>query len=738
MAAAMSLPTVDRMNRNTSNTDTFVRSAGWLQRNRWLVVGLWVAVLIGLTVAAQLVGASYRNDLSLPGTESQQLADYLQRADPTDGAESVSIVAQDGAGLTGPATRNRVQTMLARVRELPDVVVVSDLYAEPGAMSDDGTVGYATVRFDLAGADLPPEAVRAVIATARAAAKGSLRVELGGDAIRSAEGSGGGPAEGLGILAALVILLLMFGSVLAACLPLITAVVAVGSTLGLIALVSHLTTVPDYVAPLMVLVGLGVGIDYALLIFARYRSELLRGADRDAAARTALDTAGRSVLFAGVTVMIALLGLLTLGLGSLQGIALAVALTVLVTMIASLTLLPALLSIFGNRIERSIRRRARRVRREPGQRWRRWAASVRRHAWSAMALGLLVLGAMALPALGMRLGIADAGTDAPDTTSRAAYDLLANGFGPGVNGPLVVLAQAEPGVVDDLVGVLRTTPGVSSVAPPQALPDGTASLVLVVPGSGPQDAATAELVDRLRTQVLPRFQGGNGGSYLVGGSTAAAADFAAAVSTRLPWFVLTVVGLSALLLMVVFRSLAVPIKAAALNILSIAASLGVVTLVFQHGLFGVQPGPVEAFVPVMIFAIVFGLSMDYEVFLVSRMHEEWRRSGDPVRAVREGLAATGGVITAAGAIMIVVFAAFLLSPDRMLQQFGLGLAVAVLVDALVIRCLVVPAVMGLLGRRAWWLPGWMDRLLPTVALEPGPGSGAPADPAQADSSNAKS
>ncbi len=334
---------------------------------------------------------------------------------------------------------------------------------------------------------------------------------------------------------------------------------------------------------------------------------------------------------------------------------------------------------------------------------------------------------MALPALGMRLGIADAGTDAPDTTSRAAYDLLAQGFGPGVNGPLVVLAQAEPGVVDALVGVLRTTPGVSSVAPPQALPDGMASLVFVVPGSGPQDAATAELVDRLRTEVLPGFHGGNGGSYLVGGSTAAAADFAAAVSTRLPWFVLTVVGLSTLLLMVVFRSLAVPIKAAALNILSIAASLGVVTLVFQHGLFGVQPGPVEAFVPVMIFAIVFGLSMDYEVFLVSRMHEEWRRSGDPVRAVREGLAATGGVITAAAAIMIVVFAAFLLSPDRMLQQFGLGLAVAVLVDALVIRCLVVPAVMGLLGRRAWWLPGWIDRLLPTVALEPGPGSGAPAD-----------
>ena len=726
------------MYRNTSTADTFVRLAARLQRSRWLVVGLWVAVLIGLTVAAQVVGGSYRNDLSLPGTESQQLADFLQRADPADGGESVSIVAQDGSGLTRPATRNQVQTMLARVRELPHVVDVSDLYTEPGAMSDDGTVGYATVRFDLAGADLPAAAVRTVIATARGAAKGSLRVELGGDAIRSAEGSGGGPAEGLGILAALVILLLMFGSVLAACLPLITAVVAVGSTLGLFALVSHLTTVPDYVAPLMVLVGLGVGIDYALLIFARYRSELLRGADRDAAARTALDTAGRSVLFAGVTVMIALLGLLTLGLGSLQGIALAVALTVLVTMIASLTLLPALLSIFGNRIERSIRRRAQRIRREPGQRWRRWAASVRRHAWSAMALGLVVLGAMAMPALGMRLGIADAGTDPTDTTSRAAYDLLAQGFGPGVNGPLVVLAQVEPGVVDDLVGVLRTTPGVSSVAPPLALPDGKASLVLVVPGSGPQAAATAELVDRLRTEVLPAFHGSNGGRYLVGGSTAAAADFAAAVSTRLPWFVLTVVGLSALLLMVVFRSLAVPIKAAALNILSIAASLGVVTLVFQHGLFGVQQGPVEAFVPVMIFAIVFGLSMDYEVFLVSRMHEEWRRSGDPVRAVREGLAATGGVITAAAAIMIVVFAAFLLSPDRMLQQFGLGLAVAVLVDALVIRCLVVPAVMGLLGRRAWWLPGWIDRLLPTVALEPGPGSGAPADPAQADSSNAKS
>ncbi|HET6709344.1 MMPL family transporter, partial [Amycolatopsis sp.] len=514
----------------------------------------------------------------------------------------------------------------------------------------------------------------------------------------------GGPAEGAGLLAALVILVFLFRSLLAAGLPVITAVFAVGSTLGVITVVSHFVDIASYTAPLMMLVGFGVGVDYALLIFSRYRTEILAGHDRDAAARRALDTAGRSVLFAGTTVIIALLGLLALGLGGLRGVALSVALTVLMTMLASVTLLPALLSLFGKRLERGIRRHA--LRRDHGKAWRRLADGVQRRPLAPLALGLIVLIGLSIPAAGMRLGFADASTDPAGSTTRQAYDLLAEGFGPGFTGPLAIVT--EDGDTVALQRQLAATPGIAHVLPP------TGRTVLAFPTTSPQDEATAELVTRLRTDVLPTLPG----HYLVGGSVAAATDFAGAVAGRLPLFVLVVVGLSALLLMVVFRSILIPLKAALLNLLSIGASLGVMTLVFGDGWFGAQPGPIEAFVPVMIFAIVFGLSMDYEVFLVSRMHEEWRRTGDARLAVREGLASTGAVITAAGAIMVLVFGAFLLDPSRMLAQFGLGLAVAVLLDALVIRCLVVPAIMRLLGAKAWWLPRWLDRRLPHFALEP--------------------
>jgi RND superfamily putative drug exporter len=417
-------------------------------------------------------------------------------------------------------------------------------------------------------------------------------------------------------------------------------------------------------------------------------------------------------------VVIALLGLLALGLGSLQGMALGVTVTVLMTMLAAVTLLPSLLTLFGRRIERSIRKHAAKARRPAGDRWRSWANLVQRGPWIPLVVATLALLALSWPATGMRLGFADSSTDAPAKTTRQAYDLLAQGFGPGFNGPLIVVADggsAQAGA--ELRDALARTPGIAAVTPPQPVPDGRVATVLAFPVSGPQAEQTSELVQRLREQVLPPIGQRTGATYLVGGATAAADDFAGAVSDRLPLFILVVVGLSALLLMAVFRSVLIPLKAAVLNLLSIGASLGVVTLVFQEGWFGAQPGPIEAFVPVMIFAIVFGLSMDYEVFLVSRIHEEWRRTKDPIGAVREGLATTGSVITAAAAIMIVVFGAFLLSPDRMLKQFGLGLAVAVLLDAVVIRCLIVPAVLRLLGTRAWWLPRPLGRLLPAIELE---------------------
>jgi RND superfamily putative drug exporter len=670
------------------------RLAGWAQRHRWLAVALWALVLLAVTFTSRLTGSAFHDDDSLPGTESQQVVDLLK--DTAQSGASAQIVLKADNGLA--TQRAAVEEVLGNVRLQPHVRSVTGPFE---TLSPDGRIGYATVTFDAASADLPYDDIVKFADAARRA--GPIDVALAGDPIERIS-EGGGPAEGVGLLAALVVLVFLFRSLLAAGLPVITAVFAVGSTLGAITIVSHYVDIASYTSPLMMLVGFGVGVDYALLIFSRYRSEILDGHDRDTAARRALDTAGRSVLFAGTTVIIALLGLLALGLGGLQGVALAVALTVLMTMLASVTLLPALLSLFGKRLERGIRKHA--IKREHGKAWRRLADGVQRRPLAPLAIGLIVLVGLAIPAAGMRLGFADSSTDPAGSTTRQAYDLTAEGFGPGFSGPLAVVTRDGDPVA--LQQRLVSTPGIARALPPMGM------TVLAFPTTSPQDEATAELVTRLRTEVLPSLPG----HYLVGGSVAAATDFADAVADRLPLFVLVVVGLSALLLMIVFRSVLIPLKAALLNLLSIGASLGVMTLVFGDGWFGARPGPIEAFVPVMIFAIVFGLSMDYEVFLVSRMHEEWRRTGDARIAVREGLAATGGVITAAGAIMVLVFGAFLLDPSRMLAQFGLGLAVAVLLDALVIRCLLVPAIMRLLGARAWWLPRWLDRRLPHVALEP--------------------
>lgn len=701
---------------SAQGTTVFQRLASWSYRRRWLALGAWVAVLAAVTITSQAVGDDYRNDFSLPGAESQQALDTLQRHAPAQAGSAVQIVLEHPQGIE--SARRQIEPMLERVRGAPHVVDVRSPYADHAAISADGTIGYAAVALDGPAEQVPAADVRRLIEEAKAAEGDGLRVELGGDAVRAAQESQGGGAEGAGLLAALVILVLLFGSLLAASLPIVIAIFAVGTALGLIVLASHVATVADFTPPLMMLVGLGVGIDYALLVLSRYRAELAAGADRQGGVRTALDTAGRTVFFAGTTVILALLGLIVLGLGSLQGVALAVALTVLVTMVASLTLLPALLAVIGRRIERGVRRRsarrARRGGRDEGMRWRRWSTAVQRRPWPAVLIATSALLVLAAPALGTTLGFADAGTDSPSKTTRGAYDLLAKGFGPGVNGPLVVVVQ---GTADGVQQALAGTDGVASATPPVPSDDGDVATIIVVPGSKPQDPATTELVQRLRMEVLPALARDTGATFLVGGSTAAVVDFSDAVADRLLLFVAVVVGLSALLLLLVFRSVLIPVKAAVLNLLAVGASLGVITWVFQDGRFGAQAGPIEAYVPVMIFAIVFGLSMDYEVFLLARMHEEWERTRDAAHAIGEGMATTGRVVTAAGAIMVVVFGSFLLFPDRMLKQFGLGLAVAVFVDAFVIRCLIVPAVMQLFGKRAWWLPGPLRRILPKVALE---------------------
>lgn len=671
------------------------RLAGFAQRHHWAALLLWVVVLAGVTITAQSVGDDYGNgsDVGLPGTQSQELADLLDRHAPSLSGDSVTVVLHDERGWDTDADLGSLADDLAAVDRVETVTPPSP---RQGTVSADGTLALVKVALSGEQGGAPPETYETIVDLAEDHADGELQVEVAGKGIRQLQ-QGGSGAEAAGLLAALVILVVMFGSFLAASLPLITALFAVGSTLGVAALLSRVMAIPDYTTALLVLVGLGVGIDYALLVFSRYRSELLRGTDREQATTTALNTAGRSVLFAGVSVIIAMLGLFTLGIAAFEGTITAVAITVLLTMVASLTLLPALLSLFGAKIEKSVIRRAAKNQRRPGERWRRLAWLVQRAPWPALVVSVLVLGALAAPALGMHLGFNDASNDADDTTTHAAHELISDKLGEGANGPLVVLTDGSREEAQAAHATLVDSPGIVAdrVAPPVALaPD--LFLTRAQPVTGPQDEATSELVTDLRDDL--------GEPHLVGGATAANVDYAQAIADRFWLFVAVVVGLSALLLMGVFRSVPIAVKAAVLNLLSIGAALGAMTLVFQDGWLWGEPGPIEAFVPVFVFAIVFGLSMDYEVFLLSRMREEWLATGDARRAVREGLAHTGGVITAAAAVMVVVFGSFALFPDRMLAQTGFAMAVAVLLDAVVIRCLVVPAVMRLLGRRAWW-PG---------------------------------
>lgn len=724
----MTTPQLNREDQTTqqpARSGVFVRIAGFAYRRKWIALILWVAVLFGVWGVATAVGDAYRNDTSLPGTEAQAAADLLEEHGAERAGDTIDIVLHDEGGLTG--LRDRVDPMLAEVAELPNVGGVLSVYDNPAAVSADGTIGYATVQLEVPSDDMPVEDTERILDAAQAIEGEGLQVELGGDAVRLLAEAETGVGETAGLVAAMVILVLMFGTFIAAGLPIVIALFAVGSTIGIIVLASHVFTIASWTPPIMFLVGLGVGIDYALLIFARYRAELVRGVEPERATVAAMDAAGRSVFFAGCTVILALLGLTALGLGAIQGMALSVALTVLMTMLASLTLLPALLGIFGRRFARQFLARAEKRRAkgraEDGERWRRLAAAVQRRPLAALVLAAVLLGALAFPALSIRLGFNDAGNDPSDSTSRQAYDLLSDGFGPGFNGPLLVVTDGGDGSADEAAAAaartLAGTEGVAATAEPIRTPDGEAATVLVYPTTSPQAAETTELVGMLRDEVLPALTADTGAQYLVGGATAASEDYAGQLADRMPLFVVIVVGLAIVLLMAVFRSVLIPLKAAVLNLLSIGAALGAMKLVFQDGALGFEGGPIEAYVPVMIFAIVFGLSMDYEIFLISRMHEEWARSGerDPSRAVREGLAHTGTVITAAGSIMIVIFAAFVLSPQRLLQQAGFAFAVAIFVDAVIIRCMIVPAAMQLLGRRAWWLPAPLARLLPKVRLE---------------------
>ncbi|MGW0770874.1 MMPL family transporter [Streptomyces sp. NPDC002676] len=708
--------------------------ARWCVRHRLAVVLLWLLAFGGVTAGAAVAGSAYSNDYEAPGTESGRAAQLLQEGFPGLGGDSDTVVWHTTGGTVRAADVEQTMTRtLDRIAALPEVASVSGPYGGQGAhrISADGRTAYATVTFEKPAEDIRKAEAQAVVRTAKAAEADGLQVELGGSAIGLTESPRGHLAEVVGVIVAAVVLFLAFGSLAASLLPIATALVGVGTAYAGIGLLGHAMTVADFAPMLGMLIGLGVGIDYALFIVTRHRRGLKRGLGVTEAAENAVATTGRAVVFAGATVCIALLGMLILRLGFLNGVAVAASLTVVLTVAASVTLLPALLSYLG---PRALSRRERRRLAEHGPRPElptglaaRWSAFVERRPKLLGVLAIAVIAVLALPTFSLRLGTSDQGNDPRSSTTRQAYDLLADGFGPGVDGPLTLVTRVDGAddklALDNLDDTLRATEGVASATPVTYATGGDTAYLTVVPDSAPQSQRTSDLVDRLRTEVLPRAERGTSLDVHVGGVTASYDDFADVIVGKLPLFVGVVIGLGCLLLLAAFRSFGIPLKAAAMNVAAVAAAFGIVVAVFQWGwgseLLGLgRAGPIEPFLPVIMVSVLFGLSMDYQVFLVSRMYEEWLETGDNRRAVRVGLAETSRVINSAAVIMISVFLAFVLSGDRVIAMFGIALASAVALDAFVLRTLLVPALMHLLGAANWWLPAWLERRLPRISIEP--------------------
>jgi RND superfamily putative drug exporter len=715
------------------------RFATWITGHRKTVVFGWIAALVVIGFLASAVGSDYNEDFKLPSSDSQEAFDLLENRFPEQSGETAQIVYKSDEGVESPAVRSKMERVFAEVEKLPHVSEVASPYVKggAGAVSPDGKIAYASVQFDVFSPDFAEDEAQKLIAAGREAAGDGLQVEFGGTPIQEARAEEEEDNSfAVGLLAAVVVLLITFGSVVAMGLPILTALFALGVGLSFVSLGTHVFDTADFATTLAAMIGLGVGIDYALFIVTRFRNGLDEGMDKRDAAIAAIDTAGRAVLFAGITVIIALMGMFLLGLSFLYGVALAAALAVLFTMIAALTLLPALLSKIGhwiNRIripflgagKRSI---------DENSWWFRWSREVQRRPLLAALLSGALLIALCIPTLSLRIGTNDAGTDPAGSTTREAYDLLAEGFGPGFNGPFqLVAALPEKGDDTALVELRKELAGsddVEAVTSVMLNPAENTGVFQLYPTTSPQSVETTDLLNRIRDDVIPPVEARTGAEVHVGGINAVFEDFGTAIAEKLPLFIGVVVLLSALLLMIVFRSILVPLKAVLMNLLSIGAAFGLIVAVFQWGwgaeLIGVDStGPIISFFPIFLFAIVFGLSMDYEVFLMSRIHEEWEKDKDATAAVTRGLALTGRVITAAAAIMVTVFASFMLGDDRIIKLFGLGLASAVFIDAVIIRSVLVPAIMQLLGTRAWWFPDWLDRACPKLHVEPAAGDPAP-------------
>ena len=767
------------------------RLGGFSFRHRRPVLAAWIAVFVATFMAVGTIGASSDSSFESPDSESAEGFDILAANFGSAGSFiSGSVVFEADTGIEDPAVTQVMNALFAEISKISEVTLESP-YASDAvqrgqvAIAKDGglsTIAFARLSFtddtdELRASEIGAEIIELVedpaalvegVDDADIEATG-LTIEVGGGALAEFEPP---ESELIGIAFAIVILILAFGSVLAMGLPIGVALFGVGIGVGSIQLLSNVITIPSFATSLGAMIGLGVGIDYALFIVTRYREGTRAGLEPEHATEVALDTAGRAVVFAGFTVVISLLGMFVMNLSFINGLATGAALTVAVTMVASITLLPALLGFAQGRVERTRwrglimasgvafaflgvgigfpvlgvvglvvvvstlvlsffipgLREETPVRTEKPLRetWSyRWSRFVQKRPWP-MAIGVSIfLLALSIPVLGLRLGFGDESTFADGTTTRAAYELIAEGFGPGTNGPLLLVAETSSAedlkTSSSVAAALGEADGVAQTLGPIPSANGEAMQMIVIPTTGPQQAETAELVRTLRAEVIPGAVGDAELDVLVTGSVAASIDFSDYLGSRLPIFFVAVLGLSFLLLMMVFRSLLVPLKAVIMNLLSIGGAYGIVVIVFQWGwgvsLLGTGSGPIEPFLPMMLFAIVFGLSMDYEVFLLSRVKEEYDRSGDPVNSVSDGLAATARVITAAAAIMIVVFGSFVLEDARVIKMFGLGLASAVFLDATLVRMLLVPATMELLGARNWWLPTWLDRILPNLNVE---------------------
>ncbi len=699
-------------------------------RHKWRFIAAWVVILLGLSFARATWGGEYANNYTVPGSTSQQGVDLLDRQFKQAGGYAGQIVFHARHGTVADQSA-AVSTTMKNVGSLPHVISAVDPLTVQGTptVAKDKTIAYGAASWNVVPQSLPSSYLALLDNATAPARQAGLVVEYGGAAGQIAQVTQDRASEAIGLTAALVLLLIMFRSLVAAGIPLIAAVFSVGSGLALVGLLAAVTTVPTAGPTVATLLGLGVAVDYGLFLVARHREQIDHGMSIEQSIARTQGTSGAAIVVAGSTVVIAILGLYVSGVPFVGKLGLSAAIVVAVTMLAALTLTPAFLAVARSSVRTRADRRAEHDHRahtapdHENSAFARWGRMVSDRPWPWGVGAVLVLVILAIPLLSIRLGQLDAGTDPTSQTDRRAYDLVTEGFGPGANGPLSVVVElsgtpTDKQTVDDLTTRLQKTTGVASVLPPQVNEQQSVAVLNVVPTTTPDSAATTALVNRIRTQTL--FDAGVTG-YVVG-TTAGYVDFTAKVAQRMVWLIAAVVLLALVLLTVAFRSLAIALKAAVLNLLSVAAAYGVVVAIFQFGwgssAVGIQETlPIPAFVPMLMFAIIFGLSMDYEVFLLSRVHEVWARTGDAHRSVAVGIGSTARVITTAAAIMVVVFSSFVLDTDPTIKMLAVGMAVAVLIDASIVRMVLVPSIMSILGPRAWWLPRWLEPIIPNLELE---------------------